>query len=98
MSASATKKTFSRSLLQTAALVNSAGSSTQTDEPSESTNSAESEANKAKRWGVIQTDLASALNTWDVLEAAEPKQSPEEEQLQKIKTIIGQLKDKLEQF
>ena len=53
---------------------------------------------KAKRWSFIQSDLASALNTWEELEKAEVSLSPEEEQMVKIKTIIGQLRDKLEQF
>lgn len=38
------------------------------------------------------------MNTWEELEKAEVGLSPEEEQLVKIKTIIGQLKEKLEQF
>lgn len=53
---------------------------------------------KSKRWSFIQSDLASALNTWEELEKAEVSLSPEEEQMVKIKTIIGQLRDKLEQF
>ena len=38
------------------------------------------------------------MNTWQELEKAKVGPSPEEEQLVKIKTIIGQLKEKLEQF
>lgn len=54
--------------------------------------------NKVKRWSFIQKDLEKALDTWQELEKAEVSLSPEEEQMVKIKTIIGQLKDKLEQF
>lgn len=50
------------------------------------------------RWSFIQSDLKDALNTWEVLEKSDLGPSPEEEQLQKIKSIIGQLKEKLEQF
>lgn len=51
-----------------------------------------------KSWSFIQNDLTQALETWAELEKAEIKPSPEEEQLIKIKTIIDQLKQKLEQF
>lgn len=54
--------------------------------------------NKKKRWGVIKSDLKDALNTWDKLEKNQPALSQEEEQMVKIKSIINQLKDKLEQF
>jgi hypothetical protein len=54
--------------------------------------------NKKKRWGVIKNDLKDALNTWETLEQNKPPMSQEEEQLVKIKSIINQLKDKLEQF
>ena len=54
--------------------------------------------NKSKRWTFIQSDLEKALHTWVVLEKAEIPVSAEQEQLVKIKTIIGQLKEKLEQF
>ncbi len=53
---------------------------------------------KSKRWSFIQNDLEKALDTWEELEKGQTILSPEEEQLNKIKTIIGQLKDKLNQF
>lgn len=56
------------------------------------------ENSKSKRWTFIQTDLEKALSTWAELEKIELVLSPEQEQLIKIKTIIGQLKEKLEQF
>ncbi|MFZ3230271.1 MAG: hypothetical protein WA160_08705 [Pseudobdellovibrio sp.] len=54
--------------------------------------------NKQKRWGFIKNDLKDALNTWDKLEKKQAPLSKEEEQMVKIKSIINQLKDKLEQF
>jgi hypothetical protein len=53
---------------------------------------------KQKRWGLIKSDLKEALNTWDKLEKKQAPLSQEEEQLVKIKSIINQLKEKLEQF
>ena len=58
----------------------------------------ETQNNKSKRWGFIQNDLSKALDTWQELEKLETQMSPEEEQFQQIKTIIGQLKEKLEKF
>jgi hypothetical protein len=62
-------------------------------------NTSDNAKNQIKdRWSFIQNDLENAMNTWQELEKVELSQSPEEEQLVKIKTIIGQLKEKLEQF
>lgn len=61
-------------------------------------NSPKSPSAKQKRWTFIQEDLVDALNTWDELEKNQSPLSREEEQLIKIKTIINQLKDKLDQF
>jgi len=61
-------------------------------------NTSENTASKSKRWSFIQSDLEKALDTWQELEKAQAKLSPEEEQFEKIKTIIGQLKSKIEQF
>lgn len=63
-----------------------------------SENSSPSADTKTNRWSFIQSDLSNALNTWQELEKAEVGPSPEEEQLDKIKTIIGQLREKLQQF
>jgi len=55
--------------------------------------------NKSKqRWSAIKTDLQLALDDWAELEKQRPTLSPDEEQLVKIKSIIGQLKEKLENF
>ena len=51
-----------------------------------------------KRLSFIQNDLTSALNTWLELEKADLAASPDEEQLLKIKSILGQLREKLEHF
>lgn len=67
------------------------------EKPHESINS-DPVVNKSKRWSFIQSDLEKALDTWQELEKTQAKLSPEEEQFQKIKTIIGQLKSKIEQF
>lgn len=53
---------------------------------------------KIDRWSFIQSDLTKAMDTWQELDKKEFSASPEEEQLAKIKTIISQLKAKLEQF
>ena len=55
-------------------------------------------AKKNTYWSFIQNDLSKAIDTWQVLDNSEIGISPEEEQLTKIKTIIEQLKAKLEQF
>ena len=61
-------------------------------------NSTKPPSSKQKRWTFIQNDLENALNSWDELEKNEVPLSREEQQLVKIKSIINQLKDKLDQF
>lgn len=51
-----------------------------------------------ERWSFIQNDLLRAIDTWEVLEKTKAGLNPEEEQLVKIKSIINELKEKLEQF
>ncbi len=69
------------------------------DAPAAANSAGNAAANsKVKRWSFIQNDLEKALDTWEELEKTQATMSPEEEQLEKIKTIIGQLKDKLNQF
>lgn len=53
---------------------------------------------KLNRWSFIQSDLTRAMDTWQQLDKTEFALNPEDEQLAKIKTIIAQLKAKLEQF
>ena len=64
----------------------------------QTSSSAHQNDSKTKRWSFIQSDLTEALNAWQELEKAEVTMSPEEEQLLKIKTIIGQLREKLDHF
>ncbi len=55
--------------------------------------------NKDPNWSRINSDLKSALDTWTSLtEQLTHKMSPEEEQLREIKSILGALKDKLQEF
>lgn len=50
-------------------------------------------------WDHINSDLKSALDTWEELtDKMANKLSPEEEQLREIKSILGSLKDKLKAF
>ncbi len=58
----------------------------------------ETAPSKTKRWSFIQNDLEKALVTWQELEKNRVTLSPDEEQFEKIRAIIGQLKSKLEQF
>lgn len=53
---------------------------------------------QSTRWALIQNDLEKALNQWDRLGKDQPALSQEEQQLAKIKSIINQLKEKLDQF
>lgn len=54
---------------------------------------------QGRSWDHIETDLKEALNTWsDLTEELAGKVSPEEEQLQEIKTLLGTLRDKLKEF
>lgn len=76
--------------------MNSEKSSDNSAHSPESSN--ETTPSRSKRWSFIQSDLEKALDTWQELEKASAKLSPEEEQFEKIKTIIGQLKSKIEQF
>lgn len=63
-----------------------------------STESQPSPRSHQGRWSFIQQELESAIQNWDVLESNSPSLSPDEEQMLKIKSLIGQLKSKLEQF
>ena len=53
---------------------------------------------QSTRWALIQNDLEKALNQWDELGKDQPALSQEEQQLAKIKSIINQLKEKLDKF
>jgi hypothetical protein len=52
-----------------------------------------------KSWAILNQELKNALNTWEVLsEEVGTKISPEEQQLQEVKRLLTELKDKLKQF
>jgi chromosome segregation ATPase len=52
-----------------------------------------------RSWDHIESDLKEALNTWsDLTEELADKMSPEEAQLQEIKSLLGTLRDKLKEF
>lgn len=54
-------------------------------------------SNTAKvRWSYIQADLDNAASEWSKPTA--PVKTPDEEQLEKVKNIIENLKDKLNEF
>ncbi|WP_413578094.1 hypothetical protein ACLVWU_06070 [Bdellovibrio sp. HCB290] len=56
-------------------------------------------AGKKGLFGNLNSDLKKALDTWDVLtETVSHKVSPEQEQLQEVKKLLGDLKAKLAQF
>lgn len=50
------------------------------------------------KWSSMQTDLKSALGSWSDLDQQSTVKSPEEEQLDKVKTLIEDLKQKLNDF
>lgn len=50
------------------------------------------------KWNSMQTDLRSALGTWSDLDHTAVAKSSEEEQLDKVKTLIENLKLKLNDF
>ncbi len=53
---------------------------------------------KKTKWQSIQTDLNSALSEWAAYENAETQKTPEELQLDKVKSMIENIKEKLNQF
>ncbi|MFV8259574.1 hypothetical protein ACNQKP_17335 [Bdellovibrio bacteriovorus] len=56
-------------------------------------------SSKKSLFSNLNSDLKHALNTWETLtEEAANKVSPDEEQLQEVKRLLGELKSKLNQF
>ncbi len=56
-------------------------------------------ANNAKtRWTNLRSTLEFASAEWEELDNQAPTKSPEEEQFEKVKSIIENLKDKLSEF
>jgi hypothetical protein len=50
------------------------------------------------RWSLIQSNLGSAASEWTESEQKKPVKTPEEVQFEKVKNIIENLKDKLNEF
>lgn len=50
------------------------------------------------KWSSMQTDLKSAMGSWSDLDQKPTAKSPEEEQLDKVKSLIEDLKLKLNDF
>jgi hypothetical protein len=55
-------------------------------------------ANAKARWPFIQSNLGSAASEWTEAEQQPPVKTPEEVQFEKVKNIIENLKDKLNEF
>lgn len=50
------------------------------------------------KWSSLQTDLKSALGSWSESDHDKVAKSPEQEQLDKVKSLIEDLKQKLSDF
>ena len=50
------------------------------------------------KWSSMSTDLQSAMGTWSESEQNKAAKSPEEEQLDKVRSLIEDLKDRLNEF
>ena len=50
------------------------------------------------KWSSMSTDLQSAMGSWSDLDQKPAAKSPEEEQLDKVKSLIEDLKLKLNDF
>ena len=61
--------------------------------------SKEGKGKKDSPFGLLNNDLQDALNNWEILtEETTTKLSPEEEQLNDVKRLLGELKSKLQEF
>ena len=54
--------------------------------------------NAKARWSLIQSNLGTAASEWTENEQKAPVKTPEEVQFEKVKNIIENLKDKLNEF
>ncbi len=50
------------------------------------------------QWSSLKNELQSAVNDWSLLSEKMNEISPEEEQIQKVKNLIHDLKAKLKEF
>ncbi len=55
-------------------------------------------SNQKEKWSFLKSDLTSALNYWTELEKKAPQKTPEEEQLEKVRSLISNLKERLAEF
>lgn len=56
------------------------------------------QANSKAKWNYLKSDLKSAVSDWTELEANPKKKTPEEEQLEKVRGLLSNLKDRLLEF
>ena len=50
------------------------------------------------QWSSLKSELQSAVNDWSLMSEKMNEISPEEEQIQKVKNLIHDLKAKLKEF
>ena len=50
------------------------------------------------KWSSMSTNLKDAMGSWSELDQKPSSKSPEEEQLDKVRSLIEDLKDKLNEF
>lgn len=50
------------------------------------------------QWSSLQSELQSAVNDWSLMSEKMNEISPEEDQIQKVKNLIHDLKAKLKEF
>lgn len=54
---------------------------------------------KKKHWKSIQEDLKSALDSWtDLSQKARVRKSPEQQQMEEIRRLLGDLQSKIRSF
>lgn len=82
---STAKKSLSESSLQPAA-------------PKITLNSSDLNGLAKVKWSSLTTDLKSALGSWSENEQNDDLKSPEEEQLDKVRSLIEDLKERLNEF
>ncbi|MES2803416.1 MAG: hypothetical protein V4654_13055 [Bdellovibrionota bacterium] len=50
------------------------------------------------KWSLLQTDLQSAMGSWSDSDHDKVAKSPEQEQLEKVRSLIEDLKERLNEF
>jgi cation transport regulator ChaB len=98
---SVTAKSSATRTMFNATALNSAAQTTKNnakDNDKKALNPSELQGLAKVKWSSMQTDLKSALGSWSDFEQQETVKTPEEEQLDKVKTLIEDLKQKLNDF